>query len=106
MMLLPAELVIDSAYGSFFHNGVGRAVLVTTNLYWSFSAAAATSPDQEPLPSEVSGDACVFQLLKAPATFTPLANGAQTRNATPPAKGVAPIPGCCDAGIYVLRQVA
>lgn len=46
------------------------------------------SADQNPLPSEASGFAFVDHALKAPATVTALAKGAQTRKVTPDPAGL------------------
>src|SRR5947209_20546347 len=65
--------------------------------------AAATSADQNPLPSLVSGVALSFHALKVPATHTESANFAHTRKAVPPPKGFAPMPGCTEALMWSSR---
>ena len=67
-----------------------------TNLYSSPIFAPGTSTDQYPLPSLANGCAALLHWLKVPAANTSVANGAQTRNATPPGKRMVPIPGRVD----------
>ena len=83
MTALPASFVSSRAYGSFFQRSCPGPEVIA-NLYWSPALARASSVDQVPSFSEVSGASVVDHPLNVPATATLRANGAQTRKVTPP----------------------
>src|SRR5439155_2674832 len=85
------DAVTSRAYGSFFQRGTSAKSLTMMNLYWSPTFAPATDAAQTPSPSGCRACPSFFQPLKVPLTATDLADGAQTRNATPLSFGMAPI---------------